>query len=163
MLFGEIDATGWALVVGAVFAGLTALVVQIINLIVGNYREQDKMRREDVAAARMEEIERSRKQREEYVAQKVDEVKDEAAHDREHQSEHMQISKEARDEVRKVHTLVNSAMAEQLRVASVALRRIADISGLKQDKESADDAEKRLADHIGQQKTLDAQNPGETT
>lgn len=58
------------------------------------------------------------------------------------------------------HTLVNSAMGAQLKVAAIAMRRVADLTRDPADTEAASVAEKALADHEAKQARVDR---GETT
>lgn len=55
-----------------------------------------------------------------------------------------------------VHTLVNSAMATQLRLTAQALRRVADLTKDDKDNGVADEAERLLASHMAKQNALDA-------
>lgn len=55
-----------------------------------------------------------------------------------------------------VHTLVNSNFAMQLKVAAVALRRVADLTCDPADRMAADLAESALRDHQAKQQTVDA-------
>lgn len=57
------------------------------------------------------------------------------------------------------HKLVNSSMSIQLRIASVALRRVADITKDTHDEEIAAEAEAQYAIHEAQQSVVDAQHP----
>jgi len=54
------------------------------------------------------------------------------------------------------HTLVNSASLVQLRLYAVAARRIAGLTGNKDDLEAADLAEKLALDHAAKQDKVDA-------
>jgi hypothetical protein len=55
-----------------------------------------------------------------------------------------------------IHTLVNSAMGQQLKVAAVALRRIADITKHPDDAAAAELAEKGLREHEVKQQVVDS-------
>lgn len=54
MIFGELDANGWATVIAAVFIG----VAQIVGMILAYKREEAKKIREEIAAAKVEEVRR---------------------------------------------------------------------------------------------------------
>jgi ribosomal protein L16 Arg81 hydroxylase len=57
------------------------------------------------------------------------------------------------------HKLVNSAMTVQLQLVASALRRVADLTKDKSDRELADAAEVRLYEHQQKQLAVDANNP----
>jgi len=54
-----------------------------------------------------------------------------------------------------IHTLVNSSMGAQLKIAAVALRRIAMITKLKEDEVAAEEAELLLGAHEKKQSIVD--------
>ncbi len=58
------------------------------------------------------------------------------------------------------HALVNSASLVQLRLHAVAARRIAGLTGNKDDKEAADLAEKLALEHAEKQDKANAQTKG---
>lgn len=55
----------------------------------------------------------------------------------------------------KTHALVNSAMATQLRISSIALRRLADISKIPDDLKAAELAQTAYDQHMAKQDVLD--------
>lgn len=58
----------------------------------------------------------------------------------------------------KIHTLVNSNMATQLKIAALALRRVADMTRHPDDVAAAVTAERAYADHQSKQQVVDSVN-----
>jgi len=140
-MFADIDATGWSVIIGAVFLGL----IQLATLFVNYFREKAKIKREQELADRVEAVKAQAE-----VAAKLLKTNTAANVNK---LDAIAVTGE------KTHALVNSAMAAQLRVTAVALRRIADVSGNAADMEAAELAEKNLADHQEKQKRSDALYP----
>jgi len=67
-------------------------------------------------------------------------------------------TKAADKKLGEIHTLVNSNMERQLRLTSVALRRIAQLTKKPEDKKAAELAEELLRDHVAKQAIVDAGN-----
>jgi hypothetical protein len=67
----------------------------------------------------------------------------------------IQVAQETQQTGEKIHVLVNSAMSQQLKVAAVALRQLADARGAPGDDEAATLAEHALAEHESKQKMVD--------
>ena len=51
-MFAEIDASGWVLIIGAVFLGIT----KIISMILEYHQAKDQARRDEAAAEKIEEV-----------------------------------------------------------------------------------------------------------
>lgn len=64
-------------------------------------------------------------------------------------------AKKLSEVVKETHALVNSSFQTQLRIAAVALRRVADLSKLPEDIRAAEDAEKLYTEHKTKQDKLD--------
>ncbi len=60
------------------------------------------------------------------------------------------------DKLDSIHTLVNSNMGTQLKIAAVAIRRVATMTNHADDMAAADLAEKLLAEHMHKQAVVDA-------
>jgi hypothetical protein len=177
MLFAVIDATGWAVIIGAVFLGL----IQLATLFINHSREKAKIERE-------QKLEDAKIKREQDLADKVESVREQAERaakllkeDTLATSEKLKAVKNQAEEAAKLlvqstsinaekldamalvgektHALVNSAMAAQLKIAAVALRRIANDSKNVDDIAAAELAEKNLFDHQEKQKAADAAHP----
>lgn len=67
-------------------------------------------------------------------------------------------SKKAEKVTEKIHTLVNSNMAVQLRVNMLQAKRIAELTRTKADKELASEAARLYEQHEAKQKEVDATN-----
>jgi hypothetical protein len=77
------------------------------------------------------------------------------------------VAAETQKTTENVHTLVNSAMSNQLKIAAVALRRVAELTKHPDDVAAADLAEQSYHDHEKKQAIIDrggtiAPNPPET-
>ncbi len=59
-----------------------------------------------------------------------------------------------------IHTLVNSNMGRQLRLTATALRRVADLTSNKYDKDAAEEAETLYTEHMRKQEAVDAAGRG---
>jgi hypothetical protein len=60
---------------------------------------------------------------------------------------------------KQIHTLVNANMGAQLKISSIALRRLADLTKHPEDMAAAELADKRLLEHEAKQKDVNSQNP----
>jgi len=118
MLFAEIDAQGWVIIIIAVSGGIGGIVTPIVGMVIGFYRDKAKAKRED-------EREDAKIRRDAEVAKKVvaaavivaghaEEVKttlaDNVAHTVSLNERVEQVRgevKEVRGEVKEVHKLVN--------------------------------------------------------
>jgi len=139
------DASGWAIVIGAVFIGIT----QIVSMILAYLREQAKMVRDMAVAKKVEEV----KDQAEQAAEQVKEVKTALEETTSATSEKLDKIAETSD---KTHTLVNSNMGVQLKLNAELSRWKADQTKDKSDEAAAIQAEHMFREHEGKQATVDA-------
>jgi hypothetical protein len=86
------------------------------------------------------------------TAAKVEEVRKTAAETARHADEQ---SEKILNVSNKVHTLVNSAMGEQLRVTCISARTLANLTGKPEHLQAAEEADVKLAEHERKQSQVD--------
>lgn len=132
-----IDATGWAVIITAVFLGIGKIVTMVLD----HYKEQARIVREEAVAAKVEEARVQAAK----TAVKVEEVKTTLT----------ETSSIADGKLDKIHTLVNSAMGTQLETVAIALRRLAEGNPSKENLEAAKLADEKWSVHKDKQSTVD--------
>jgi 4-amino-4-deoxy-L-arabinose transferase-like glycosyltransferase len=154
MLFAEIDASGWVVIIGAITLG----IIQVANLVITYLNGRNAN-----ASAQVADVKVSA------VAQKVDIATQAAGLAAERAGIAANIAQESgldRDvkleEIAKVgktvHSLVNSAMGVQLKVNAELARWKADQTKLPEDREAADKAENLYREHEAKQIKADEEN-----
>ena len=95
MLFADLTAEGWAIIVGAIALGIGGIVTPIVGQVLAFYRERAKVAREQELEDRNERRERDRIERERLtalqVSREVKQVSETLKHDTEKREAHAQI------------------------------------------------------------------------
>lgn len=149
-MFAEIGAEGWAVIITAACIGVGGIVANVITLITGYWER-----------LRAAERESARVIREEDTAEKVKEVKEVLAEAKTATDVKLdEIARTGEENVRvgnMVHVLVNDRHGKALEAVAALSRWKANQHGASDhDTLAADQAEKALAEHQGQQGMVDA-------
>lgn len=162
-VLAEIDATGWALIIGAVFVGLTSLITSVASLILGWIRENAKIKREELIADEVRNAAKEVKQVALKQAEAATEVKEVKTTLKEATAE----QKEATTEQKKILDRLDETSTESLKWSNhaygVSLKIVADLRREKanrpeanaDDQRAATDAEQAYEEHMSQQKKMD--------
>lgn len=143
-MFAEIDASGYAIIIGAVFLGIT----QIVGMVLAYYRERDKVERDKVVAAKVEEVKAEATK----AAVKVVEVKADLRAVATRQDQKLTSIQEVGNAN---HALLNSGHEAQLKLGAELSRWKADHEGSEENLIAADKAEKLYQDHVAKQAKVD--------
>lgn len=104
----EMDANGWTIVIAAVFLGIS----QVVQLILGYLRERDKMNRETMRDAKVEQVAVRLEERESKRDEKLSEVADKVKSLDEKQDKHLEVVAEKVEQVKtEVAAQVDKAIA----------------------------------------------------
>ncbi len=142
MLFAEIDATGWTVIIGAVVLGIGGITTSALNLVIGYKERKLAADREDARVVR----DRAVAGKVEVAAVKVEEVR-----------ETLKVSQaNTEQKLVQIHDLVNSQLGRALSATATLARWKADQTKSAGDVMAADIAERSLADHIEKQAVADA-------
>lgn len=137
-MFAALDATGWSVVIAALFLGFG----QIVSMILSHLREQAKIERDKIVAAKVEQVAVKTVE----AAKEVKEVKATLEERGVRQDEQLTT----------IHTLVNSQRGQTLRMLAVTARAKAVITQDAKDLAAATEAEQEYADHELKQSRADA-------
>jgi len=152
MLFAEIDATGWGIIITAGVSAIGALVLQILQTVLSYSREKAKIIRDEEAAKKVEEVRIKMEEKE-----KDDKIqKETVAQILQANTANMDEKLENMSKVNEAtHTLVNSNMGTQLNITALALRKVANLTKDPDDMRIATLAEQAYHDHEAKQKIVD--------
>lgn len=131
----SISAEGWVIIIGAIFIGLTTLVIQVLTLYFNYATNRDKVRRDMIAELKVEQVKKTLETSTHQHVEKLEEV--------------AQVTKAT-------HTLVNSNMGIQLKMNAELARWKADHTSNPKYEQEALLAEKALEEHLEKQKIVDA-------
>ena len=135
MPFAEIDATGWAVIIGAACVGVGGIVTSVFSLVIGFKERKDQRARDDA------KIERDR-----VAAEKVEAVRLQAA---EVKSALVKTDKEHGGKLDRIIRVQDGQTERLLRLVAEAARRDADRPGSTAgERKTATDAEAELAAHV---------------
>lgn len=129
MLFAEIDAAGWVMIITA------------IGYVISDIAEKRKTAKKVAEVAETLEVKDAKQ------AAQISDVAVAVA--------------EAKKTGESIHILVNSSMSAQLKIAMIALKRIAALTHGAEDESAAEQAEKLYHEHEQKQGLLDAKDARE--